>query len=607
MRIIGSGLAVAAGVWVTAGLLTHPMPARAATFHTDFEAPIFAEAPNLYAKDHTLIQHDDGVFHLFYASGNAGEGWNLPGNEINIGHATSTDLIHWSIHPRILPIDLTHNWKNRNVWAPHVIAADIQIGPTVWPYLMSYTGVNLDRNQQIGLAVSADLFNWTDLSVQDGAFRPNSNWAAWDPDSTWQNCRDSFILRQSNQFLMLTTVTTRPEYLGLGTRGAIALATSQNGLNWVDQGSPLVINDHWTLMASSHLMSNPVSGEWHLLYTRPVDPGGVHMLTSTAADQNWDMSNDVVFDLASISSEITATDGADIYSQAKDFNNQAGLETWAVRFDNVTWSQNGPVYPTGNQFWDNWTLVEGQLGAMPTYRDRPGSRTAVPSNVDGLFWVNTAENDSGPYGLGCATCAASEALTGVLRSDTFTINHRTVRLRVGGTASPQAYVALVDAVTGTPLRTAQGLGTDVMSVRQWDTNDLLGRSVYFEIVDRTATGHVSVDKIEAIDEIIGVPETPPPALSGAPTLGPNPSSGPVVFTYDLARDALVSLSIYGADGRLIRRLQSGAQTARRHEIPWDGRLTSGERAAAGVYYFRLMVKGEGGKVSSTVMPLAVVR
>jgi hypothetical protein len=228
--------------------------------------------------------------------------------------------------------------------------------------------------------------------------------------------------------------------------------------------------------------------------------------------------------------------------------------------------------------------------------------------VQGLFWVNTAEDHSGAYELGCATCGANEGLTGVLRSPTFTVNHRTIRLWVGGSTSPLAYVALVDATTGNPLRIAHGLGTEVMSMREWDTTDLLGSSAYFEIADRASNGHVSVDQIQAIGEVVGLPETPPPALSSAPTVSPNPSSGPVVFRYDLAQDADVSLSIYGADGRLIRRLQSGAQSARHYEIPWDGLSTGGEWAAAGVYYFRLTLRdGNDGKVSSTVMRLAVVR
>jgi len=141
------------GLCALGGALSLPRAAGAA-FKEDFEMRVFAEAPDLYAKDHSLIQHTDGVYHLFYSVGRAGEGWNLPGNEINLGHATSTDLVHWTIQPRIMPIDVPNRWKARNVWAPHVIRTQIVVNSLTWEYLMSYTGVDSLRNQQIGLAVS---------------------------------------------------------------------------------------------------------------------------------------------------------------------------------------------------------------------------------------------------------------------------------------------------------------------------------------------------------------------------------------------------------------------------------------------------------------------
>lgn len=587
------------------------VPARAAAaFETDFEAPVFAEASDLYAKDHGLIRHTDGVYHLFYSVGLAGQGWNLPGNEIDLGHATSTDLEHWTIQPRILPINPQHSWKSRNIWAPHVIRADLEIAGQSWPYLMTYTGVDSSRNQQIGIAVSTDLFDWTDLSVDAGAFRPDPGWAQWDPAATWQNCRDSFVFRQGGELVLLASATTRPEYLGLGTRGAIALATSTDGVTWTDRGSPLVINDHWTLMASSHMVQNPVSGLWHLLYTRTVPPGGIHMLTSSSPTSGWDIATDTILDPSAISSEITVAGGTTIYSHAEQFLTQAGLETRAVRFDSLEWSGAGPTYASANPFWEEWTLVSGQLGGLPTYRDRAGIRSGVPSNMDGNFWVSTAEDDSGPYELGCPTCGPDETLTGVLRSRPFILEGLRMRLWVGGTASPLAYVALADAGTGEILRSAQGLGTDVMSEREWEVASLFGRTVYLEIADLDPDGHVSVDRIAESGEVVGLPPAAPAVLLGGLELAPNPTRGPAVLAYHLGQPASIALSIYGAGGRLVRRVAAGAQSPGQHEIGWDGRMAGGEPAPAGVYFFRLDVDGKSGggaHRASPVTRLALVR
>ncbi len=582
----------------------------AAAFEADFEAPVFAEAAGLYAKDHGLVLHTDGVYHLFYSVGLAGQGWNLPGNEIDLGHATSTDLEHWAIQPRILPIDPPHGWKSRNVWAPHVVRADLVIAGQLWPYLMTYTGVDSSRNQEIGVAVSADLFDWTDLSVAAGAFRPDPAWAQWDPALTWQNCRDSFVFRHGGELVLLASATTRPEYLGLGTRGAIAIATSTDGVHWTDRGSPLVINDHWTLMASSHMIQNPVSGLWHLLYTRTVPPGGIHLLVSSSPTSGWDIASDAILDPASISSEITVAGGTYVYSHAEQFLTQAGLETRAVRFDSLAWSGAGPTITGANPFWEEWTLVSGQLGALPTYRDRAGIRSGVPSNMEGNFWVSTAEDDSGPYGLGCPTCQPDEALTGVLRSRPFVLQGLRIRLWVGGSASPLAYVALVDAGTGDILRRAGGLGTDVMSEREWEVASLAGRTVYLEIADHDPGGHVSVDGIAESGEVAGLAPAAPPVLLGGLVLWPNPARGPAVLSYHLGQPASIALSIHGANGRLVRRVAAGAQAAGQHEIDWDGRMAGGEAAPAGVYFFQLDVDGEGGgaaHLASPVTRLALIR
>ncbi len=52
-------------------------------------------------------------------------------------------------------------------------------------------------------------------------------------------------------------------------------------------------------------------------------------------------------------------------------------------------------------------------------------------------------------------------------------------------------------------------------------------------------------------------------------------------------DARVSLAIYAVDGSLVRTLVSGREARGRHIVVWDGRDTAGNRAASGVYFYRL--------------------
>lgn len=554
---------------------------------------VFAEAPDYYAKDHTLIKHTDGVYHLFYSVGHPGQGWNYPDNEIDIGHATSTDLVHWTIQPRILPIDVPNGWKARNVWAPHVIRATVVANSQTWQYLMSYTGVDSLRSQQIGLAVSNDLFAWTDLSLTDGAYRPDDAWAAWNPDSTWQNCRDSFIFRNGNQFVMLASASTDTGYQNEDTRGAIAMATSTNGLTWTDIGAPILMNDHSSLLASSHMFKNPITNVWNLFCTRTYDGGGVLKLTSNQFNQGWNLSGATVFDPISISTEIIDLgSGAYLYTHANDFNDQDGLLTYAVLIDDLTWSAAGPQVLPFNQFYLNWSVVEGSFGALPTFRDRPAHRGGPASNMDGLFWVNTAENDNGPYDQGCHTCGLNETYTGVLRSRPFTLSRAEMRLWVGGPVSAQCYVALIDSATATPLRTAAGSGSEVMTPRTWDIAPVFGRRVYLEIVDRSTSAHVSVDRIEEVGTVSVLPPAAPPVRLEGLRVSPNPTIGPATLRYELPATSQVDIAVYSPDGRLVRHLVAGATQPRgQHALTWDGRVASGELAPTGVYFLRMTVDG----------------
>ena len=72
---------------------------------------------------------------------------------------------------------------------------------------------------------------------------------------------------------------------------------------------------------------------------------------------------------------------------------------------------------------------------------------------------------------------------------------------------------------------------------------------------------------------------------------PNPSSGRTTFTYTLPREGQVRLQLFGANGRVVRTLESGARSAGIHAVRWDGRDDSGRRAAPGVYFARLEAGG----------------
>ena len=71
---------------------------------------------------------------------------------------------------------------------------------------------------------------------------------------------------------------------------------------------------------------------------------------------------------------------------------------------------------------------------------------------------------------------------------------------------------------------------------------------------------------------------------------PNPFEHTVRFAYAVARnDERVEIGMYDVAGRRVRTLATGAQSAGRYEVSWDGRADDGVRTQAGVYFLRSAV------------------
>ena len=80
---------------------------------------------------------------------------------------------------------------------------------------------------------------------------------------------------------------------------------------------------------------------------------------------------------------------------------------------------------------------------------------------------------------------------------------------------------------------------------------------------------------------------PPPGVSLRVSLAPNPFAGATTISYTLPAAGPVSLSLFDASGRLVRRLVRGVEDAGMHSVRWDGSDSRGRRSPAGVYWYRL--------------------
>jgi hypothetical protein len=73
---------------------------------------------------------------------------------------------------------------------------------------------------------------------------------------------------------------------------------------------------------------------------------------------------------------------------------------------------------------------------------------------------------------------------------------------------------------------------------------------------------------------------------------PNPFTPQTTLRYTLPGEAPVSLAVYDQQGRLVRSLVDGVQSAGDHEVTWRGEVQDGRHAAPGVYFLRLEANGE---------------
>jgi flagellar hook capping protein FlgD len=77
----------------------------------------------------------------------------------------------------------------------------------------------------------------------------------------------------------------------------------------------------------------------------------------------------------------------------------------------------------------------------------------------------------------------------------------------------------------------------------------------------------------------------PEFVVGAPR--PSPSSGRTQIDFELPRAMEVHASVYDAQGRLVRTLESGTLAAGPHVLRWNGDLDRGGNAGSGVYWISI--------------------
>lgn len=553
--------------------------------HFDFEHPLFTEPPQP-VLDHCVVEQD-GVYHLFYLRGNPA---------VNVGHATTTDFVHWDLQP---PVLAPGTWDNKALWAPQLYPLNDD-----W-WAMYYTGVNLVSSQQTGIAFSNDLFAWN--KFPDPVYHPDPAWAEWS-ETVFSHGRDPHIIEDNGHYYMLVTAKTD------NNLGAVACAVSDDLISWQDIG-PIFVNLNWHVMESVFVFRH--NGLFHMLFTEEA-VNGTSWMSSDSLLSGWNISTRRIID-GGHAPQVTDTHLGQMFSRHAVYNDNHGNLQYVLRFTKLVWLGNIPAVPRPLPLAGEWTFPAGDaFYYQPTWNHNAAVRNDTYAKTwIGDGWINTLEYYTGPLGYGTPGQTQGEIRTGTIHSSPFTITGNSMSVLVGGSELPQeCFVALVDAATDTLLFSETGRNSNEMDRRKWDLRPFRGRQAYIRIADLSTTGHVCADDVVESYEVVnaggnsdgasggaknrpgtaGTVQAAPDAREGAQPArllanAPNPFNPVTSIAYELARVGRVRLDVFDATGARVRTLVDAPRAAGTHRASWTGTDDAGRAVSSGVYFYRLAIDG----------------
>lgn len=164
---------------------------------------------------------------------------------------------------------------------------------------------------------------------------------------------------------------------------------------------------------------------------------------------------------------------------------------------------------------------------------------------------------------------------------------------------------------------AFGTGDKDFKLRAERASASTGRiyTVVYEASD--VSGNVATWSTTVVVPVSGRGYDPLPRLPQGITLGEAPATltrvagrsatPPIEMTVQLPVASEVNVAVYDLFGRRVRDLQNGNLAAGDHSVAWDGRDDAGQSLSQGIYFLRLVSRGDDGRDRRSVLKVALVR
>jgi len=228
---------------------------------------------------------------------------------------------------------------------------------------------------------------------------------------------------------------------------------------------------------------------------------------------------------------------------------------------------------TPNPFQGGSSISHWDVSCLPNLLMEPAINTNLSSDVDLTYWLfgdigwhNACDQ---PVPVAISAFNASPTNAGVKLTAKF-------------------YSSLDDARFVNVYR-ANGRGDNFVTLTTVNAPDDGNFTYVDETVVAGGTYRYKIGVIEGDNEYVS-----PVAEMRLPAVGvelsqnvPNPFNPETTIRFSLPSSDRVTLSVYSANGALVRTLVDGVQTGGTHDITWNGTDAHGNSVSSGVYFYRL--------------------